>query len=291
MIETNPFPAADEARHAIWDMLVRRDIDAFVAEDWDTHFRDFAADIFFGIDGRFSDNPDSWRVTYADIDRYRRAWLDGSKEFKGRIADEDLRRSLHSLTNLRDIEIMGDFALARKKFDGTIRLTDGEIVTLRWQTQYFCRYIDGRWRIAGFLGYLPNPMGQSSAREPAKRVPAATQAPGNGPYSPVIEVAPGRIVVISGQAAVGSDGKTIGTDIRTQARATIENCTTQLRNAGCSLADVFKVNVYMTDLNDWPAFNEVYAEMMPRPLPVRTAVETRLLRDFVVEIELWAVKP
>lgn len=290
MIETNPFPTADEARHAIWDMLVRRDIDAFVAEDWDAHFRDFTADIFFGIDGRFSDNPDSWRVTYADIDRYREAWLDGSKEFKGRIADEDLRRSLHSLTSLRDIEVMGDFALARKKFDGTVRLNDGEIVTLRWQTHYFCRNVDGRWRIAGFLGYLPNPMGQTSSRKPAKWVPAATQAPGHGPYSPVIEVSPGHIVVISGQAAVGADGKTIGSDIRTQARATIENCATQLRNAGCSLADVFKVNVYMTDLNDWPAFNEVYAQMMPQPLPVRTAVETRLLRDFLVEIELWAVK-
>jgi 2-iminobutanoate/2-iminopropanoate deaminase len=98
-------------------------------------------------------------------------------------------------------------------------------------------------------------------------------------------------VVISGQAAVGPDGRTIGSDIRTQARVTLENCAMQLRHAGCSLADVFKVNVYMTDLKDWPAFNEVYAGMMPEPLPVRTAVETRLLRDFVVEVELWAVKP
>jgi len=291
MSDTNPFPPADEARHAIWDMLVRRDIEAFVAGDWEAHYRDFAPDMFFGIDARFSDNPDSWRVTYADIARYREAWLSGSKELKGRIADEDLRRSIFALTGLRDIEIMGDFALARKKFDGAIRLNDGETVTLRWQTQYFCRRIEGRWRIAGFLGYLPNPMGSRAAPESVKRAPAATQAPGHGPYSPVIEVTPGRIVVISGQAGVGPDGKTVGSDIRSQARATIENCAMQLRNAGCTLADVFKVNVYMTDLNDWPIFNEVYAEMMPQPLPVRTAVETRLLRDFVVEIELWAVKP
>lgn len=291
MPDTNPFPPADEARHAIWEMLVRRDIEAFVAGDWDAHFRDFAPDIFFGIDARFSDNPDSWRVTYADIARYRESWLAGAKELKGRIEDADLRRAIFALTALRDIEIMGDFALARKKFDGTIPLNDGGTVTLRWQTQYFCRRVEGRWRIAGFLGYLPNPMGSSAAQAPAKYAPPATQAPGNGPYSPVLEVTPGKIVVISGQAAVGPDGKTIGSDIRTQARVTIENCAAQLRNAGCSLADVFKVNVYMTDLNDWPAFNEVYAEMMPQPLPVRTAVETKLLRDFVVEIELWAVKP
>jgi enamine deaminase RidA (YjgF/YER057c/UK114 family)/ketosteroid isomerase-like protein len=291
MPDTNPFPPADEARHAIWEMLVRRDIEAFVAGDWDAHFRDFAPDIFFGIDARFSDNPDSWRVTYADIARYRESWLSGAKELKGRIDDADLRRAIFTLTTLRDIEIMGDFALARKKFDGTIPLNDGSTVTLRWQTQYFCRRAEGRWRIAGFLGYLPNPMGSRSTTGPAKHAPPATQAPGNGPYSPVLEVTPGKFVVISGQAAVGPDGKTIGSDIRTQARVTIENCAMQLRNAGCSLADVFKVNVYMTDLNDWPAFNEVYAEMMPQPLPVRTAVETKLLRDFVVEIELWAVKP
>jgi enamine deaminase RidA (YjgF/YER057c/UK114 family)/ketosteroid isomerase-like protein len=291
MPDVNPFPPADEARHQIWEMLVRRDVEAFVAGDWDAHFSDFAPDLFFGLDARFSDNPDSWRVTYADIARYREAWLAGAQDLKGRVDAAELGRSIFALTTLRDIDVSGDFALARKKFDGAIALKDGGSVTLCWQTQYFCRRVEGRWRIAGFLGYLPNPMGSPAARATAKHAPAATQAPGSGPYSPVLEVTPGRIVVISGQAAVGPDGRTIGADIRTQARVTLENCAMQLRNAGCSLADVFKVNVYMTDLTDWPAFNEVYAEMMPEPRPVRTAVETKLLRDFVVEIELWAVKP
>jgi enamine deaminase RidA (YjgF/YER057c/UK114 family) len=192
---------------------------------------------------------------------------------------------------LRDIEIMGDFALARKKFDGAIKLDDGETVTLRWQTQYFCRRVEGRWRVAGFLGYLPNPMGSRSEQQAVKKAPSASQHQGAGPYSPVLEVSPGRLVIISGQVAVAPDGTTIGSDIRTQTRATLENCAAQLRNAGCTLADVFKANVYMTDLKDWPAFNEVYVQMMPAPLPVRTAVETKLLKDFMVEIELWAVKP
>jgi len=291
MSDSNPFPSADEARHAIWEMLVRRDINAFVAGDWDAHFRDFAPDIFFGIDARFSDNPDSWRVTYADIARYREAWLAGAAELKGRVSDGELRRSIFALTTLRDIEIMGDFALARKKFDGAIRLDDGDAVNLRWQTQYFCRRLEGRWRIAGFLGYLPNPMGSRHMEAPVRKVPPATQHLGAGPYSPVLEVSPGHLVVISGQVAVAPNGETIGSDIRTQTRATIENCATQLRNAGCGLADVFKVNVYLADLNDWPVFNEIYAEMMPTPLPVRTAVGTRLLKDFLVEIELWAVRP
>lgn len=292
MSDVNPFPPADEARHAIWDMLVCRDIDAYVACNWDSHYRDFAPEMFFGIDAGFSDNPDSWRVTYADIARYREAWLEGARAMDGRIAPADLRQALFALTHLRDVEIMGDFALARKKFDGSIQLRDGESVLLRWQTHYFCRHVGGRWRIAGFLGYLPNPMGsRRRGKDPLKRAPAATRVPGAGPYSPVLEITPGRMVVISGQTAVGPDGRTIGSDIRTQTRATLENCVEQLRHAGCGLSDVFKVNVYMTDLTEWHAFNEVYADMMPSPLPVRTAVETRLLRDFMVEIELWAVKP
>jgi len=71
----------------------------------------------------------------------------------------------------------------------------------------------------------------------------------------------------------------------------MENCKSQLAQAGCSLDDVFKVNVYLTDLKDWPRFNEVYKTFFNKPLPVRTAVGTDLLMDLVVEIEMWAVKP
>lgn len=182
MSDVNPFPATDEARHAIWEMLVRRDIDAYVARDWDAHFRDFAPDNFFGIDAGFSDNPDSWRVTYTNIERYREAWLSGARDLEGRISDADFRRAIFALTHLRGIDIMGDFALARKKFDGSIRLSDGDSITLRWQTQYFCRHAAGRWRIVGFLGYLPNPMGSARRMpDPVERTPDAMQAPGSGP--------------------------------------------------------------------------------------------------------------
>ncbi|MET0156832.1 MAG: hypothetical protein ABW197_02505 [Methyloceanibacter sp.] len=161
MPDTNPFAPDDADRRAIWDMLVQRDIRAFVAGDWDAHFADFAPDGFFGIDGRFSDDPDSWRATFADIARYREAWLAGSAELAGRIDPTNLERALFALTTLREIEIVDDFAMARKKFDGTIPLAGAEPAVLRWQTLYFCRRIADRWRIAGFLGYLPNPMGHA----------------------------------------------------------------------------------------------------------------------------------
>lgn len=127
---------------------------------------------------------------------------------------------------------------------------------------------------------------------PAKRLPAgATQHATAGPYSPVLEVDARRLVVISGQVAVAPDGAVIGADIETQADATLRNCADQLATAGCTLADVFKVNIYLTDLAMWPRFNDVYGRIMPDPLPVRTAVQAVLLPGFLVEVEMWAVKP
>ena len=57
-----------------------------------------------------------------------------------------------------------------------------------------------------------------------------------------------------------------------------------------SFQDVFKVNVYLTDLAMWPRFNEVYKTFFHDPLPVRTAIGCDLLDGLIVEIEMWAVK-
>jgi len=130
-----------------------------------------------------------------------------------------------------------------------------------------------------------------AAVHPLKRVPpGARQHVTAGPYSPVLEVDARRLVVISGQVAVDVEGAVIGDTIEEQTRATLENCASQLATAGCSLADVFKVNIYLTDLAEWGRFNAIYERMMPAPLPVRTAVQAMLLPGFVVEIEMWAVK-
>jgi hypothetical protein len=161
MSDNNPFSPKDVDRYAIWEMLVQRDIRAFVTGNWDAHFADFAPDLFFGIDGRFSDNPDSWQATFADIARYREAWLAGSAELAGQIMPSNLEQALFALTTLNEIQVVSDFAMARKKFDGTIPLAEAEPAVLRWQTLYFCRRIENRWRITGFLGYLPNPMGRA----------------------------------------------------------------------------------------------------------------------------------
>jgi 2-iminobutanoate/2-iminopropanoate deaminase len=128
-------------------------------------------------------------------------------------------------------------------------------------------------------------------RHPLKARPkGARQHATAGPYSPVLEVDAARLVVISGQVAVDMSGAVVGATIEEQTRATLENCAGQLASAGCTLGDVFKVNIYLTDLGEWSRFNAVYEEMMPEPLPVRTAVQAVLLPGFRVEIEMWAVK-
>jgi 2-iminobutanoate/2-iminopropanoate deaminase len=135
----------------------------------------------------------------------------------------------------------------------------------------------------------------SSTSQPAtptaKRVPpGAIQHSTAGPYSPVLEVQADRLVVISGQVALDLQGNIVGDTIEEQTRATLANCGRLLESAGCTFEDVFKVNAFMTNLDDWNRFNAVYMEIMPVPRPVRTTVGVKLLRTFLIEIEMWAVK-
>ncbi|OLP60933.1 hypothetical protein BJF93_02345 [Xaviernesmea oryzae] len=155
----NPFPSADAARHAIWEMLVERDITAFLAADWSMVEDDFVEDGFIGIDGRKMASPSDWRLTFPTLSAYRAEWLRQAEEFGREQFSEDARTAIFTTTTLEDIEINGEVALARKMFDGSIEKADGSRDILKWQTLYVCRLHQGRWKISGFTGYLPNPMG------------------------------------------------------------------------------------------------------------------------------------
>jgi len=157
----NPFPKADADRHALWDMLVRRDIEAFLACDWSLIAEDFIAEPFHGIHGHFLANPDSWRLCFPDLESYRQEWLKQAQTAAETAYAEDLRTALFRATVLRDIEISGSRALLHKKFDGVVARSDGGRERLQWQTLYFCAYREERWKISGFIGYLPHPMGQA----------------------------------------------------------------------------------------------------------------------------------
>lgn len=291
----NPFATTDVDRGAIWTMLVERDIEAFVNRDWTAVADDFFEAGFLGLDAGRKSNPDGWTIAFPTLGEYKAEWLKQAEIFAESHAEVDPKAAIHRLTTLRDIEIVGDVAVAHKKFDGSIALKEGGRDRLLWQTLYYCRKVDGHWKITGFTGYLPNPMGVAEVDERfdkhRKCLPAgATQHLTAGPYSPVLEIEPGRLVVISGQAALNDQGDVVGDSIEDQTRLTLENCFKQLATAGCSPADVFKVNIFMTDLDEWPRMNAVYREMMPEPQPVRTAVQAGLLFTLRVEIEMWAIK-
>ncbi|WP_062011965.1 hypothetical protein [Aureimonas sp. AU4] len=155
---SNPFDPADADRRAIWHMLVESDIDAFLAGDWEAVADDFAPAEFSAIDARRLPDPGEWRLAFATLDDYRREWLRQAQGFSRLRFAEDPRTAIFRTTRLEEIQIEGDRALARKRFDGGIRLADGSFDAMNWQTLYQCRRIDARWRITGFVGYLPHPM-------------------------------------------------------------------------------------------------------------------------------------
>lgn len=110
--------------------------------------------------------------------------------------------------------------------------------------------------------------------------------PPQGPYSPAVRA--GSFVYVSGQVPRDPvSGALAGNDIATQTRQTLSNVQRLLEQAGAGLADVISVTVYLTDVDNWAAMNEVYKEFFRAPYPTRTAVGAEL-RDILVEISAVA---
>ena len=149
-------PEIDPVRAEFWEMCVRRDIEAFIAQDWTICAHDFQEPGFIGIDGRLSGNPDDWRVTFPTLASYREAWLQQSGDFAREDFVEDRRNALYGAISIAAVEFSGDTALIHKKFDGGLTRRDGSRAPLCWQSLYFARRIAGKWKLCGFVGYLPN---------------------------------------------------------------------------------------------------------------------------------------
>lgn len=155
--EQNPF-AGDADRHALWDMLVSRDIDAFLAADWSKIDGDFKRDGFIGLHAQHSADTDRWRLAFGTVEEYRDEWLRQAYESRKVAYAEPLRAAIFRATTLTDIDINGSKAVLHKKFNGTVQRADGGVDRLLWQTLYFCVRGAGRWQIAGFVGYMPYTM-------------------------------------------------------------------------------------------------------------------------------------
>lgn len=116
-----------------------------------------------------------------------------------------------------------------------------------------------------------------------EKAPAAV-----GPYSQAMRA--GDMIFVSGQIPfVPSTMKLVSEDIKEQTRQSLENVKAILEEAGASLNDVVKAGVFIKDMNEFGAINEVYAEYFSDNKPARACVEVaRLPLDVRVEIEVIA---
>jgi 2-iminobutanoate/2-iminopropanoate deaminase len=109
------------------------------------------------------------------------------------------------------------------------------------------------------------------------------------PYSPV--VVSDDLVYTAGQVGFDESGQLTAADITGQTEQVFENLLACLRAGGCEPADVIKVNAYLADLGDFPAFNEVYRATFQEPYPARTTVGVSLPGGILVEVEAIARRP
>ncbi|MDD5839027.1 MAG: RidA family protein [Bacteroidales bacterium] len=123
-----------------------------------------------------------------------------------------------------------------------------------------------------------------------KKEIATTAAPGAiGPYSQAIDT--GTFVFASGQLPVDPSTGTMPADITAQTEMSLRNVAAVLAGAGLTLANVVKTTVFLADMGDFAAMNEVYARHFPAPFPARSAVAVRTLpKNALVEIEVVAVR-
>jgi aminoacrylate peracid reductase len=104
------------------------------------------------------------------------------------------------------------------------------------------------------------------------------------PYSPGAKA--GNVVYVSGTLAIGKDGKTVGAgDVKAQTRFVLESIKSVLEAAGGSLKDVAFNHIFLSDLKDYAAMNEVYREYFPKDPPARYCIRADLVKpEFLVEI-------
>lgn len=110
-----------------------------------------------------------------------------------------------------------------------------------------------------------------------------------GPYSQAMRA--GGLVFTAGQLGIDpSSGALVGDDVASQADCALSNLGAILVAAGSSLDRLVKVTVFLVDIEDWPAVNEVYARIIPEPFPARSAFAVKALPlGARVEIEAVAV--
>ncbi len=123
-----------------------------------------------------------------------------------------------------------------------------------------------------------------------KKVIATTSAPGAiGPYSQAIDT--GSFVYASGQIPLDPVTGEIPEGIEAQTAQSLANVCAILDAAGLTVANVIKTTVFLSDMANFGAMNEVYGKVFTEPYPARSAVAVRELpKGVLVEIEVIAIR-
>lgn len=125
----------------------------------------------------------------------------------------------------------------------------------------------------------------------AKKIINTDQAPAAvGAYSQAVKV--GNTVYLSGQIAIDPETQEIiDGGVEEQAKRVLENLKAVLKEAGCTLKNVVKSDIYLDDINDFSAVNDIYSEYFKEEPPARACVEAGSLpKGVAVEISFVAVK-
>jgi 2-iminobutanoate/2-iminopropanoate deaminase len=109
-----------------------------------------------------------------------------------------------------------------------------------------------------------------------------------GPYSQAVRA--GQLLFVSGQVPLDpATGEMVGGDIAAQTRRVCDNLGAVLKAANRSFADVVRTTIFLADMNDFAAVNQVYGTYFSEPYPARATVQVaRLPKDARVEIDVIA---
>ena len=121
--------------------------------------------------------------------------------------------------------------------------------------------------------------------------PRGAPAP-RGPYSPAVRA--GDCIYVAGQVSIDPvSGQVVAGDVQVETRQVLNNIRGVLDGCGATLADVVKCQVFLTDVKEFAAMNEVYAEFFGEAKPARTtvAISALPLPGAKVEIDAVAYKP
>ncbi|MGQ9733779.1 MAG: RidA family protein [Candidatus Bipolaricaulia bacterium] len=122
-----------------------------------------------------------------------------------------------------------------------------------------------------------------------RAISAPAAPPALGPYSQAILA--DRFIFTSGQLPLDREGNLVEGDIKVQAHQCLENLKAILEAAGAGMEDLVKVTVYVTDMGDFAAINEVYKEYFEAEPPARSFVQVAALpKGAPIELEGIAIK-